>query len=115
MDVLESLRVDAQNATRLKAGHLRNARVTTLRTIMQRNGVDIGHHDGIVDLIHVVVDVKNDAVIAVTVFVTIELSSRVVDQAHTGPEVNTNASENGIVAFFDVRGSSHVATKENDM
>ena len=89
MDVLEPLRVVARNATWLKAEHWKNASVTTLETVMRCNSSVVGRRDCVVDLIHVDVDVENDTVIAVTMFVTVELSSRVVvDQAHMGPEVN---------------------------
>ena len=111
----ETVEVEAPSAMQLNAEHRSGSGVLSLVMIMLRNSVDVVYRDGIVKLLRVNMDGKNDTVVAVTAFATNELQSRVVSvQTHVDPKAITIARKSDVLKIWCVRGSSFVATDEND-
>ena len=111
----ETVEVEAVSAMQLNAEHRSGSCVLPLVTIMIRNSVDVEYRDGVVKLLRINTTVKNDTVAVVTVFATNELPSRVVAvKTQVDPKAIAIARKSDVPKIRCARGSSFVATDEND-
>ena len=115
LQALETVEIEALSAMQLNVEHRSGSGVLPLVTIMLRNSVDVEYRDGVVKLLRINTTVKNDTVAVVTVFATNELPSRVVAvKTQVDPKAIAIARKSDVPKIRCARGSSFVATDEND-